>query len=133
MVGHGPKFAEKDAQVHFPALFDTLSDRLQGALGDLRGRGKLDEEAISRAMAFASSRKYSTGTTLFTSPQRSASSAVIILPVRNMVLFPGLVVPLTIGRETSRAAAQEAVRLQKPIGILLQSKPDIDEPTPDDP
>jgi signal recognition particle subunit SRP54 len=31
-------------------LFDTLSDRLQGALGDLRGRGKLDEEAISRAM-----------------------------------------------------------------------------------
>jgi signal recognition particle subunit SRP54 len=31
-------------------LFDALSDRLQGALGDLRGRGKLDEEAISRAM-----------------------------------------------------------------------------------
>jgi signal recognition particle subunit SRP54 len=31
-------------------LFDTLSDRLQSALGDLRGRGKLDEEAISRAM-----------------------------------------------------------------------------------
>jgi signal recognition particle subunit SRP54 len=31
-------------------VFDTLSDRLQGALGDLRGRGKLDHEAISRAM-----------------------------------------------------------------------------------
>jgi signal recognition particle subunit SRP54 len=31
-------------------LFDTLSDKLQHALGDLRGRGKLDEEAISRAM-----------------------------------------------------------------------------------
>jgi signal recognition particle subunit SRP54 len=31
-------------------LFDTLSDRLQSALGDLRGHGKLDEEAISRAM-----------------------------------------------------------------------------------
>jgi signal recognition particle subunit SRP54 len=31
-------------------VFETLSDRLQGALGDLRGRGKLDEEAISRAM-----------------------------------------------------------------------------------
>jgi signal recognition particle subunit SRP54 len=31
-------------------VFDTLSDRLQGALGDLRGRGKLDDEAISRAM-----------------------------------------------------------------------------------
>lgn len=31
-------------------MFDTLSDRLQSALGDIRGRGKLDEEAISRAM-----------------------------------------------------------------------------------
>jgi signal recognition particle subunit SRP54 len=32
------------------ALFETLSDRLQGALGDLRKRGTLDEESISRAM-----------------------------------------------------------------------------------
>jgi signal recognition particle subunit SRP54 len=32
------------------AVFDALSDRLQTALGDLRGKGKLDEEAISRAM-----------------------------------------------------------------------------------
>jgi signal recognition particle subunit SRP54 len=31
-------------------VFDTLSDRLQGALGDLRKQGRLDEEAISRAM-----------------------------------------------------------------------------------
>src|SRR6266851_4898317 len=31
-------------------MFDTLSDKLQSALGDLRGRGILDDEAISRAM-----------------------------------------------------------------------------------
>jgi signal recognition particle subunit SRP54 len=31
-------------------VFDTLSDKLQGALGDLRKKGKLDEESISRAM-----------------------------------------------------------------------------------
>ena len=31
-------------------MFDTLSDKLQAALGDLRGRGRLDDEAISRAM-----------------------------------------------------------------------------------
>jgi signal recognition particle subunit SRP54 len=31
-------------------VFDTLSDKLQHALGDLRGRGRLDEESISRAM-----------------------------------------------------------------------------------
>ncbi|HZQ64288.1 MAG TPA: signal recognition particle protein [Gaiellaceae bacterium] len=31
-------------------MFDTLSDKLQQTLGDLRGRGRLDEEAVSRAM-----------------------------------------------------------------------------------
>ncbi|HEX5129869.1 MAG TPA: endopeptidase La, partial [Usitatibacter sp.] len=36
------------------------------------------------------------------------------------------------GRERSRAAAHEAVRLQRPIGILLQSKPDVDSPGPED-
>src|SRR6187401_1805343 len=58
--------------------------------------------------------------------------ALIILPVRNVVLFPGIVIPLTVGRERSRAAAQEAVRLQRPLGILLQTRPEIDHPTPDE-
>ena len=31
-------------------MFDTLSDKLQHALGDLRGKGRLDDEAISKAM-----------------------------------------------------------------------------------
>jgi ATP-dependent Lon protease len=58
--------------------------------------------------------------------------ALIIVPVRNVVLFPGVVLPLTIGRERSRAAAQEAARLQRPLGVLLQSKPDAETPEPDD-
>src|SRR5512146_290743 len=36
--------------VHWPLVFDALSDRLGAALGDLRKRGKLDDEAISRAL-----------------------------------------------------------------------------------
>jgi len=31
-------------------MFDTLSDKLQAALGDLRGKGRLDEESVSKAM-----------------------------------------------------------------------------------
>ena len=58
--------------------------------------------------------------------------ALIVLPVRNVVLFPGLVIPLTVGRDRSRAAVQEAVRLERPIGVLLQSKPDVEEPGSDD-
>ncbi|MEP6679688.1 MAG: endopeptidase La, partial [Betaproteobacteria bacterium] len=57
---------------------------------------------------------------------------LIILPVRNVVMFPGTVVPLTVGRERSRAAAQEAVRREGPLGVVLQSKPDVDEPAADD-
>src|SRR6202140_3564592 len=37
-------------RLHWPPMFDSLSDRLGGVLGDLRKKGKLDEEAISRAM-----------------------------------------------------------------------------------
>ena len=58
--------------------------------------------------------------------------ALVIVPVRNVVLFPGAVFPLMIGRERSRAAAQEAVRLERPLGVLLQSKPEVELPGPDD-
>ena len=57
--------------------------------------------------------------------------AIIIVPSRNVVLFPGVVIPLTIGRPGSIAAAQEALRLERPIGVLLQKQPDIDVPGPD--
>ncbi|TMH99260.1 MAG: endopeptidase La, partial [Betaproteobacteria bacterium] len=61
-----------------------------------------------------------------------SEDALIIVPVRNVVLFPGMVIPLMVGRERSRAAAQEAARLQRPLGVLLQSKTDVEEPGPDD-
>ena len=38
------------AQLPCAVVFDSLADKLQGALGDLRKKGKLDEESISRAM-----------------------------------------------------------------------------------
>ncbi len=55
-------------------------------------------------------------------------SLLILVPMRNLVLFPGLAVPITIGREQSLAAAQEAISKGRKIGLLLQSKPDADEP-----
>jgi ATP-dependent Lon protease len=48
------------------------------------------------------------------------SDAVIIVPVRNTVLFPGMVLPISVGRPGSIAAAQQAVREQRQIGILMQ-------------
>ncbi|WP_407180901.1 endopeptidase La [Bradyrhizobium sp. STM 3562] len=63
---------------------------------------------------------------------RIPDDALIILPVRNIVLFPGVVAPITVGRPKSIAAAQQALRDQRPIGILLQRNPDTDDPTADD-
>src|SRR5246500_4719052 len=56
--------------------------------------------------------------------------ALIVVPVRNTVLFPGLVLPITLGRPKSIAAAQQAVRDQRQVGILLQRDADVSEPTP---
>ena len=58
--------------------------------------------------------------------------ALIIAPMRNLVLFPGVVLPLTIGREKSLAGVQAAVRAERPIGVLLQKTPDTSDPGPDD-
>ena len=55
--------------------------------------------------------------------------AMIIVPVRNFVLFPGMVMPVTIGRPRSVAAAQQAVRDQRQVGILKQRDPEVAEPT----
>src|ERR1700726_4388034 len=55
--------------------------------------------------------------------------ALIIVPVRNTVLFPGLVLPITLGRPKSIAAAQQAGREQRQVGILLQRSADVDDPT----
>ena len=56
--------------------------------------------------------------------------ALIIIPVRSMVLFPGTVLPLTLGRPVSIAAAQQAVREQRQVGILMQRDAETAEPSP---
>ncbi len=47
-------------------------------------------------------------------------------------MFPGTIFPITIGRPRSQAAVQEVIRLEQPLGVLLQSKSDVDEQGPDD-
>ena len=60
------------------------------------------------------------------------SDALILVPVRKVVLFPGLILPITIGRQKSIAAVQQAVREERQIGIVLQRDPENNDPGPDD-
>ncbi|MGZ8371753.1 MAG: LON peptidase substrate-binding domain-containing protein, partial [Rhodoplanes sp.] len=55
---------------------------------------------------------------------------LIIVPVRNTVLFPGHVMPITIGRPRSIAAAQQALRDQRQVGILMQRNAEAEDPAP---
>ncbi|MGY8682254.1 endopeptidase La [Bradyrhizobium sp. UFLA05-153] len=73
-----------------------------------------------------------TESTVNTEAAKIPDDALIVIPVRNMVLFPGVIAPIAIARPKSIAAAQQALREQRPIGIVLQRNPDIDDPGPDD-
>jgi len=57
---------------------------------------------------------------------------LIVLPVRNLVLYPGVILPVAIKREKTVAGAQEAVRTEAKVGFLLQKSPDTDDPGFDD-
>ena len=58
--------------------------------------------------------------------------ARIIIPLRDAVLFPGVLSPVTVRRESSVAAAQDAVKNERPVGFLLQRDPSKSTVEPDD-
>src|ERR1700756_2198022 len=59
-------------------------------------------------------------------------NTLILIPTRNLVLFPGTVLPITLGRQRTIAAAQAAIRLSRSVGLLLQRDPTTDDPIPVD-
>jgi ATP-dependent Lon protease len=58
----------------------------------------------------------------------NAEDILIILPVSNTVLFPGVVLPIAITGKAALAAAQEAVRTQRRVGLLLQLESGAETP-----
>ena len=55
-----------------------------------------------------------------------------LLPLRNTVLFPGVVLPITVGRDKSIKAVTEAYKKDKLIGVLSQKDSNVEDPSPDD-
>ncbi len=56
------------------------------------------------------------------------AGALPVVPVRHLSLFPGTVMPIALGRESSIAAAQEAVRNGHKIALLAQRDPSVEHP-----
>jgi ATP-dependent Lon protease len=55
-----------------------------------------------------------------------------ILPLRNTVLFPGVIIPITVGRDKSMKLVRDIYHKSKIIGTVAQKDSNIDEPGPDE-
>jgi len=57
------------------------------------------------------------------------SDALVILSVRDTVLLPGTVFPITVNRERSVAAAQQAAREERQVGLVMQRDSAVEDPS----
>jgi len=55
-----------------------------------------------------------------------------ILPLRNTVLFPGVVIPITVGRDKSINLIKDYYKGDKVIGVVSQKDVDVEDPEPGD-
>ncbi|HSK30608.1 MAG TPA: LON peptidase substrate-binding domain-containing protein, partial [Candidatus Limnocylindria bacterium] len=60
------------------------------------------------------------------------AGALVIIPLRNRVLFPSMMMPLSVNSTARRQAVEEAVRQQMPIGFVSQRDPNNETPSPKD-
>ena len=65
-------------------------------------------------------------------PALTIDSLIPILPLRNTVLFPGVVIPITVGRDKSIQAVKAAYNNDKLIGVVAQKDGNVEDPTPVD-
>lgn len=63
--------------------------------------------------------------TLFDNP---LDAVIPILPLRNMVLFPGIVLPVSVGRKSSLRLVKDAFKQEKAIGVFCQRSSETEEP-----
>jgi len=59
-------------------------------------------------------------------------SNITLLPLRNTVLFPGVVLPITVGRDKSIKAVNDAYKGSKLIGVVAQKDSSIEDPAAKD-
>jgi ATP-dependent Lon protease len=60
------------------------------------------------------------------------SDTLPVLPLRDVVVYPHMVIPLFVGREKSIVALEQAMKINKQILLLAQKQADVDDPRPKD-
>src|SRR3954469_24101079 len=59
-------------------------------------------------------------------------NAMPILPIRNIVVFPGTVIPLNVGRQKSKNLLDEVMPGEKLIGVITQRNSEVEDPKQED-
>ncbi len=62
----------------------------------------------------------------------SVPSELPLLPLRNTVLFPGVVLPITVGRDRSIKAVNDVYKTDKLVGVIAQKDSTVEDPTVND-
>ncbi len=62
----------------------------------------------------------------------TAPDTLPVLPLRDVVVYPHMVIPLFVGRDKSIVALEQAMQVNKQILLLAQKQADVDEPKPKD-
>ncbi|MBD8880956.1 endopeptidase La [Rhodanobacter sp. 7MK24] len=65
-------------------------------------------------------------------PKRAILDALPVLPLRDVVVYPHMVIPLFVGRDKSMRALERAMEGERKILLVAQKSPDIDDPAVDD-
>jgi len=65
-------------------------------------------------------------------PETQRTDALPVLPLRDVVVYPHMVIPLFVGREKSILALDQAMRTSKQILLVAQKQADVDDPGPQD-
>ncbi|MEO5783703.1 MAG: endopeptidase La, partial [Ginsengibacter sp.] len=66
------------------------------------------------------------------SDEQAIPAELPLLPLRNTVLFPGVVLPITVGRDKSIKAVNDAYKTDKLVGVVSQKDSSVEEPTVSD-
>jgi molecular chaperone DnaK len=91
-----------------------------------------DATRMRLVQAIRKTRLVSTGSRAESVVWPAILEALPILPLRDVVLFPGVFLPLAVARESSVALVRRASRRQQPIGVVMQREADIDSPVQSD-
>jgi len=93
---------------------------------------RIDPPASAKAAAPDTSEPLSNAPFAGEDQSPSIPDTLPILPIREAVLFPGTVLPLTVGRHASRKLLEESLPQSKIIGVFTQKNSEQENPGPDD-